>query len=1551
MPVRAALTGVVSQWGRSMDAKAGLSAETTGGSVSNFQPLQAAEEQYGSGMGTTYLLEEAGAALRQMPTADRQHPGADSADERDADADKYRVAVLALRRLLARVGDQSNLILDPDLDSYYTMSVVVIDTAEVIDALAELSVAAQTLTVDGDQSAEAHAKFLVTEGRALAAVNKMERDVDTAYRVNADGSLQRRLDHIQRAASTAIGALITELKLSALLNRNDKPTLEHVSQLRQQALDRTDALWREAGSSLDGLLRQRIAMLYRHMATNLGTAAAISLAALLLILHVARQISRPIRELAGVAESVQLTRNYQLRAKVPGDGEIGILVRGFNEMLDRLQAESAGEQERSARESAAATQREMLETMPVWLAVMRNADRSILYSNHLPAVFNAPIDPSAERSSLIDRLETSDRTKLFQRLAEQGEVDHMEALLRVSPTQHVWVLVFARPLSYQEQECSLIVFTPINDLKLAEQEREKSARRLVDAVESLGEGFALFDGEDRLVLWNQRYRDIGKTTKDMLKHGTTWLDLVTTGLERGEYPEAEGQAQSWLAQRIEHRRNPGRPLEILLKSGQWLQAVDRRTREGGLVSILADITRQKSNEHELSVSEAFKSAIINSALDSIISIDEEGAVLEFNPAAERSFGWRRDQVMGRQMIDLIVPDHLRHDHETGFGRYLETGTRHVIGRRFETEARDANGRIFPVELAIGDVALEGRRAFTAWLRDITERRSAEAELARRASMLEAIGVTAAKIVTGVNWREEMHGLLGRLGAAAEVSRVTLFENHEGPDGRLVQSCRFDWAKPGLATISNDPRYQNMSLSDDDSAVLNDWSLRRQRGEVVQATRSETNGYARQVFDEHGTLSFLSVPVMLGTKWWGFLGFDDSRTERAWSDVEVDVLKTAAALISGAIERANAEERLRLSEQRYALAARGANDGLLDWDITQDSAYFSPRLHEILGLVDGTLGKAPRELFKRVVREDAIDLWRGLQDRIAWQHRKFEFECRMLHATGGERWMLWRGIIVYRGEIAIRVVGSIHDIDKRKIAEALLRESEARFRALSDDAPVLLNLVDRQGKVTFANRRFLLFTGRTLDEVLGDGWMRDVHPDDLAPVQQWAGQAVDDPNGTARNVAGRNGVEFEYRLRRRDGEYRWVHETQVARSELDGSFAGFVASLVDVTDRRRAEAEVVRQREALYQSEKLTALGSLLAGVAHELNNPLSVVVGQATLLEEIAQEKGIVARSQTIRRAAERCARIVRTFLTLARQRRPEQGLVQLNTVIGMAIELLGYQLRILDAEVRLSLAPDLPELMADGDQLHQVITNLIVNALQALADAPPPRRLTIATSFNVAQQSVRLTVADTGPGIKPEIRSRIFEPFFTTKPIGQGTGIGLAICLNVVSAHKGTITVEETPGGGATFVVELPLAAAGDMRVAQAASARRADLPTGRYRILVVDDEVEIADTLKEILTGAGHDVEIAGNGRSALDRLAVSNYQVLLSDLRMPVLDGPGLYAALEEEYPAMVSRIAFITGDTLSVRNGEFLARTGAMCLEKPFTPDDVRQFVARLVTGAS
>jgi PAS domain S-box-containing protein len=382
-------------------------------------------------------------------------------------------------------------------------------------------------------------------------------------------------------------------------------------------------------------------------------------------------------------------------------------------------------------------------------------------------------------------------------------------------------------------------------------------------------------------------------------------------------------------------------------------------------------------------------------------------------------------------------------------------------------------------------------------------------------------------------------------------------------------------------------------------------------------------------------------------------------------------------------------------------------------------------------------------------------------------------------------------------------------------------------------------------------------------------------------------------------------------------------------------------LKEIAERRRAEEQLQQQQEALFQREKLAAMGSLLASVAHELNNPLSVVMVQADLLSEEVREKALAERIKLINQSAERCVRIVQNFLALARRTPPQRTHVELNAVIDEAMTLLAYALRVDDIDVQQDLADDLPPLWADRHQLHQVLINLVTNAHQALREVGTPRRLVLITRYDSGSSSVTLEVADTGPGIPLEQQERIFEPFFTTKPAGVGTGLGLPFCKGIIEGHGGSICVDTQVGQGAVFRIKLPVEAV-PMTVPER-PVPEALLPVKDKAILIIDDEPGIVSALSYLLRRDGYHVDTARNGRLALEQLQVQPYDLILCDLRMPELDGPGLYQEIEVRLPDLLSRMIFLTGDTLSPEAREFLEKAGVARLSKPFRAAEIRRVV--------
>ena len=578
------------------------------------------------------------------------------------------------------------------------------------------------------------------------------------------------------------------------------------------------------------------------------------------------------------------------------------------------------------------------------------------------------------------------------------------------------------------------------------------------------------------------------------------------------------------------------------------------------------------------------------------------------------------------------------------------------------------------------------------------------------------------------------------------------------------------------------------------------------------------------------------------------------------------------------------------------------------------------------LVGGSRSEMIDRFFKNLRRFDGR-IVEGDRSQIDWiLERMLQFDGPgiEMETTSGE----WRLIINHPttdgGAVTIRA-----DISGRKKAEQSLRESEAMIRRILDACPIPVGMTHAE------DGRIIYESPASRELFQRDPTERAVSARDFFVL----------PKDRARYLVKlrRDGKvdAFETRLRRTDGQ---EFPASISARLVDyQNEEVIVSSVFDLTEMRRIETEMARQREALHQTEKMSALGELLAGVSHELNNPLSVVVGQALLLRETAGNEAVAARAEKIGDAADRCARIVKTFLAMARQQPREMTAVQLNAIVEGSLEITGYMLRTNGIDISLDLMPDLPTVMGDPDQLNQVLTNLIVNALHAMDDGKAPHRLYISSSFDPESRDVVLLVRDTGKGIARDATSRVFEPFFTTKEVGEGTGIGLAIVHRIVETHGGSIVMESEPDAGATFILKFPAHDA-DQEIHEATEA-----PTGseQLQVLVIDDEPEVAEIIRESLITTGHRVDIETSGEAALRRIMEVRYDAILSDVRMPGLDGQALYRILKERFPEQLAGLGFVTGDTMSPSMSDFLGRAGRPHLEKPAGPLEIRNLVARLV----
>jgi len=369
---------------------------------------------------------------------------------------------------------------------------------------------------------------------------------------------------------------------------------------------------------------------------------------------------------------------------------------------------------------------------------------------------------------------------------------------------------------------------------------------------------------------------------------------------------------------------------------------------------------------------------------------------------------------------------------------------------------------------------------------------------------------------------------------------------------------------------------------------------------------------------------------------------------------------------------------------------------------------------------------------------------------------------------------------------------------RQRADTALRESESRFRKMADSAPVMIWMSGTDKLCEYFNKQWLDFTGRSLDQELGNGWAEGIHADDRDRCLEIYGKSFE----------ARQEFTMEYRLRRSDGQYGVLSDHGVPRFEEDGAFLGYIGSCIDVTERIRTEFELQRNREELAHVARVSTMSELTASVAHELNQPLGAILSNAEAAELFLKAEPPALDEvrdilEDIRKDDERAGDIIHHMRSLLRKHEVVLKPIDINAVVKDVFGLLEIEAAARKVSTSCEFAEGLPSVAADRVHVQQVIMNLVVNALDAMAETPEHRRkLVVRTATN--NGGVEVSVADSGPGVPDDKLARLFDPFFTTKL--DGMGMGLSIARTIVERHKGRIWAENNRHGGAMFSFTLPL-------------------------------------------------------------------------------------------------------------------------------------------------
>jgi PAS domain S-box-containing protein len=474
-------------------------------------------------------------------------------------------------------------------------------------------------------------------------------------------------------------------------------------------------------------------------------------------------------------------------------------------------------------------------------------------------------------------------------------------------------------------------------------------------------------------------------------------------------------------------------------------------------------------------------------------------------------------------------------------------------------------------------------------------------------------------------------------------------------------------------------------------------------------------------------------------------------------------------------------------------------------------------------------------------------------------------------------------------------------------------------------------VDKGNRVFYMNKAAHELTGCSL---------ADAYQQPLKKLlTAWPPQIIDllqQPSSLTREI----GIEEE-------DKYRWYEISLSPINDSVGNLAGKVLLIHDISDRIRAEDDRRDIERKAQLASRLSTVGQMAAGICHEINNPLTSVIGYSDLLankdlpEEIKQQMGY------IREGGRRVADIVKQLLAFARNMRPTRTMVDINHIVSGTLRLREYQLRIANIEAIIELAPEIPYTLADPGQLQQVFLNIVLNAETEMKQAHGQGTLLVKTEC--LNDTIRISFKDNGPGISAENLSNIFDPFFTTRTVGEGTGLGLSVCHGIISEHNGRIYARSQPGKGATFIVELPVVA----EPATAETPDDADEVTRQVTdspgaLLIIDDDPLLLKYLEEFLITRGHDVDAVNNARDAQSAFRNKKYDLILMDILMPDVSGIELYKKFQRLDKSVGNQVLIMTGDTLGKATRDFLQKTGAPYIEKPFDAEALLSMIDGIIS---
>ncbi|MDN4186392.1 MAG: histidine kinase N-terminal 7TM domain-containing protein [Dehalococcoides mccartyi] len=608
---------------------------------------------------------------------------------------------------------------------------------------------------------------------------------------------------------------------------------------------------------------------------------------------------------------------------------------------------------------------------------------------------------------------------------------------------------------------------------------------------------------------------------------------------------------------------------------------------------------------------------------------------------------------------------------------------------------------------------------------------------------------------------------------------------------------------------------------------------------------------------------------------------------------------------------------------YPIIVQQMNDGVLVFDSSDHLLETNPAACRMTGLDNSMVGHELKDICHLSPLLECLAI-------ADFGHLDLESTSK----TKGQFFDLDKQPLFDKRQQQVGWLATIRDVSQRKQTAQELKERKEQYFTLVEHGNDGIAIV-QNGLIIYANSKIKEMSGYQLEEILEKPFTQFVSPEQRKTVEKYYQKRIG-----GQESAGR----YEARLINKQGQEVYV-EISASIIEYEGQIAD-IAIVRDLTANKQAELENRKLRDKAEMASRLAAIGEMAAGIAHEINNPLTGVIGFSELLATRGDlPKEVMADLQIINHGSQRVVEIVKRLLTFARQNKPVKTRLDVHELLDNTLEFRSYVFKTANIEVIRQYDPKLPWITADPGQLQQVFLNIFINAEQAMRKVHDGGKITITTTRK--DQFLSIRIADDGPGMTPEVKAKIFQPFFTTKGPKDGTGLGLSLAMAIILDHHGTIEVESEYGQGTAFTINLPLDSETEASSGRTAISPPIKASKRTASIMVVDDEEHICQLVSRVIEQMHHKAESFNDPTQALLKLESDSYDLILLDISMPGMSGLEFYSRIIAKRPELADRVIFMTGDMAAPGLEARLKQTDLMYIVKPFQPAALEQFLSKVL----